>query len=374
MKYARKTLPVLDAKALDGAEGLVEAYVSVFNNVDYMGERILPGFFKDTIDEAITSQKDLPMILWSHDMWSMPLGVTTEAEEVLPYDSRLPAKIRTLGGLRVIGKFNMNVQAAKEAHSSIVFGSLRKYSIGYYVLIDQWNREEGIVDLIKGDWLEWSPVNFAANDETLTVDAKGGPTDRALEHILTLRKAAEFEDNSFRRVVREAAGKSYVVVTGKLRATGSTEEATVRFDADAWSADDARTLCDEHNGRGTFNAAAKGSAVGSDTEGAERLAEHGARVAAQVSAYLSRVEEVAVKRLAEGKAGRVLSEANRTILAGLLPDLASVSDRVQKLLDDTAQSTDDAGKSISSEARKLQAQIASLQTELYADDLMEVAS
>jgi hypothetical protein len=76
----------------------------------------------------------------------------------------------------------------------------------------------------------------------------------------------------------------------------------------------------------------------------ERLADHGARMVAQMSAYLDRVEHVAKLRIAEGKAGRVLSEANRTILAGLLPDLTSVSDRVQKLLDDTSVSTDDAGK------------------------------
>ncbi len=396
MRFARKALPVKHVKAIQGLDGTVEAYVSVFNNVDYVGERILPGFFADTIGESAKTQKPLPAVLWSHNVWDVPIGITTEAEEVLPYNAILPADIRQLGGLRVVGKFNMDVQLAREAFSSIVFGSLRKYSIGYYVLVDQYDRETGIVDLIKGDWVEWSPVNFAANDMTETVGAKGGPPELEVrEHVMVLRKEAEFEDGSFRRMVREAAdGKSYVVVTGKLRATGNTEEATIRFDTDAWSVGGARSVCADHNAKGTFKAGTNSSAVDGDEEsGVERLADHGARVVAQVSAYVSRVEDVKSKRLAESKAGRVLSEANRTILAGLLPDLTSVIDRVQKLLDDTATSSDGGsggGKSSSSsdvvldeerkkDARKLQARMMAMQHELYAEldserETVEVAS
>ncbi len=333
MKYGRKVQPV-SAKALEGSEGLVEAYCSVFNNVDYAGEVIRPGFFAETIAEHTVGGKDLPPIFWSHQAYDQPIGITREAEEVLPYDARLPAPIQQLGGLRVLGQFNLETQSGREAFSNIKMGALRKYSIGYYVLVDSYDRESGVVELLKGDWLEWSPVNFAANDATLTVGAKDREGSDRTEHLYVVRQPIEFVDGSFKRTVREAHGLKYTVVTGKLRATGNTEEANIRFDADAWDAQDAKSLCDD-NGQssGTFLTAGKAQSEG---DGREKLADNGARVVAQVSAYLDRVEHVAQLRIAEGKAGRVLSEANRTILAGLLPDLKSVMDRVQKLLDDTA--------------------------------------
>jgi HK97 family phage prohead protease len=345
MKYGRKVWPVTGAKALDDAKGIVEAYVSVFNNVDYAGEVVMPGFFADTIAAASTQGKDLPAILWSHNMWEQPLGITQEAEEVLPYDSRLPPQIMSLGGLRVVGQFNLDTQAGRDAFSNIKMGALRKYSIGYYVIVSEYDAEEKVVRLKKGDWLEWSPVNFAANDATLTVGAKerGVSGVERTEHLYVVRDPADFVDGSFKREVRDAHGLKYTVVTGKLRATGNVEEANIRFDADAWDASDARLFCEDNGTKGTFEPAT--NAEGVTEKGSERLADNGARVVAQMSAYLDRVEKVAGLRLAEGKAGRVLSEANRQLLAGLLPDLKSVIDRVQKLLDDTATQVEDDSKS-----------------------------
>lgn len=342
MRYARKILPAMGAKVLDGgSQGVVEAYCSVFNNIDYAGEIIRPGFFADTIAAANTGGKSLPKVLWSHNVWDQPVGVTKEAEEVLPYDARLPASIQQLGGLRVVGQFNMDTQLGRDTFSNIKMGALDQYSIGYYVLVDSYNRETGVVELLKGEWLEWSPVNFAANDATLTVDAKQQEVRRT-EHLYIVRRPSEFVDGSYKRDVREHDAVEYTVVTGKLRATGETETASVRFDADTWDASDAQRLCTDY-GRGTFEPATVG--VGSSGgEGKERLADNGARVVAQMSAYLDRVEHIAELRVTEGKAGRVLSEANRTILAGLLPDLNSVTERVQKLLDDTSVSSDDGGK------------------------------
>lgn len=372
MKYGRKALPVLGVKALDGENGIVEAYTSVFNNVDYAAEVIRPGFFADTIAEAATTQKALPKVLWSHDMWELPLGFTKEAEEVLPYDGRLPAQISSLGGLRVVGQFTMSVQKAREAFESIKAGALDKYSIGYYVIESKYNAETGIVDLLKGEWLEWSPVNFAANDETLTVDAKGraSANTETDEHIFVVRKSLDFVDGSFRREIKERNGVAYVTITGKSRTTGEQDVASLRFDATAWEASNAKAFCQDQ-GRGQFVIATKD--VG---EGTERLADHGARVVAQLSAFLGRVEDVKSKRVAEGKAGRVLSETNRNILKGLIPDLAGVSERVQKLLDDTEEAVDDAAKLSNVDAdiaRKLIGQAFALQTELDAMD-MEAAS
>lgn len=373
-RYGRKAWPISGTKVLDGDQGLVEAYCSVFNNVDYAGEIVRPGFFAETIAEAGAGIKSLPKILWSHNMWEQPLGVTLEAQEVLPYDSRLPSKIASLGGLRVVGQFNLDTQAGRDSFSNIKMGALDQYSIGYFVLVDQYDRETGIVELLKGDWKEWSPVNFAANDATLTVGAKnalGGEIERT-EHLYIVRGPSEFVAGSFKRDVREHGGLKYTVVTGKLRATGQVEEANIRFDADAWNASDAHQFASD-NGRGTFEPASKVDGLSS---GSERLADHGARVVAQVSAYLDRVEHVKSLRETEHKSGRVLSEANRTILAGLLPDLKSVTDRVQKLLDDTATQTDDgkaaiadAGSSISKDdVRRMLGRMHALNLELVSTE------
>lgn len=336
MRYAHKVIPTLGVKALDDAQGLVEAYCSVFNNVDYAGEIIEPGAFADTINAARVGEKDLPSVLWSHDMWSLPVGTTTEAEEVLPYDARLPEKIRTLGGLRTIGQFVMDTQMGHDTFAAIKAGALRKYSIGYYVLVEEFDRELGVVRLKKLDWLEWSPVNFAANDATLTVGAKAGMKGGLItttEHVFYVHQPQDFVEGSYKREERETkSGKRYHVVTGKLRATGDVVEASVRFDADAWSAQDARSFS-HSNGKGTFEAATKDVHTETRDEGTERLADNGARVVATVSDYVSRLEAVKDARIREGKVGRELSETNRTILSGLLPDLKSVMDRIQALLD-----------------------------------------
>lgn len=366
--YGRKVQPV-SAKALEGSEGLVEAYCSVFNNVDYAGEIVRPGFFADTIAEANTQGKELPPIFWSHNAWDQPIGITREAEEVLPYDARLPAAIQQLGGLRVLGQFNLETQAGREAFSNIKLGALRKYSIGYYVIEDKYNRDTGVVELLKGDWLEWSPVNFAANDATLTVGAKSREGKELTEHLYVVRPPIEFVEGSFKRDVRDYHGLTYTVVTGKLRATGNIEEANVRFDADSWDASDAQTLCEDNghgNGSGTFI----GAGGKANEQNREKLADNGARVVAQVSAYLDRVEHVKQLRLEQpqGKAGRVLSEANRRILEGLLPDLKTVTDRVQKLLDDTAVADDGKGAN-PDDIRRMLGRMQALSVELLATEV-----
>jgi hypothetical protein len=98
------------------------------------------------------------------------------------------------------------------------------------VIEDKFNRETGVIELLKGDWIEWSPVNFAANDATLTVGAKsGGDRAERTEHIYVVHQPQDFVDGSYKRDVREHEGKSYTVITGTLRASGNTEEASIRL-------------------------------------------------------------------------------------------------------------------------------------------------
>ena len=92
--------------------GMLEAIVSVFYNIDSYGDRMMPGFF----NESIT--KKLPKGVWMHD-WTMPVAKTLEARELMPGDMMLPEKLRSLGGLYIKSQFNMETQRGREAFSDI---------------------------------------------------------------------------------------------------------------------------------------------------------------------------------------------------------------------------------------------------------------
>ena len=119
MKY--KSLPV-EYKA-DG-EGTVEAFVSVFDNVDSYGDRVMLGAFADSI-----SQK-LPKLVWQHEL-KRPVGKPIAAEEIPAGDARLPERLKDYGALYVKGLFNLNTTDGKDAYEHIKFGSVDEYSFGY---------------------------------------------------------------------------------------------------------------------------------------------------------------------------------------------------------------------------------------------------
>src|SRR5262245_63868269 len=99
MTIQRKRFPLAECKA-DAEQGTVEAIVSVFSNVDAGNERVLPGFFKSSL------QRKLPKGVWMHD-WKTPVAKTLEARELMPGDPLLPATIKDYGGLYIKGQFNL---------------------------------------------------------------------------------------------------------------------------------------------------------------------------------------------------------------------------------------------------------------------------
>ena len=77
----------VEAKAVNDAEGIVEAVVSVTNIVDNVKDVIVPGAYEDTL------QKRVPKGVWSHDT-TVPVARTVKAEELSPGDDRLPEHLR----------------------------------------------------------------------------------------------------------------------------------------------------------------------------------------------------------------------------------------------------------------------------------------
>jgi len=124
MKIERKSFDI-ETKA-EGDTGVIEAIVSVFNNVDSYGDRVKYGFF----DESLKTK--LPKGVWAHD-WKTPVAKTLEARELMPGDALLPEKLKDLGGLYIKGQFNMNTQRGRETYSDIKEGIIDEFSIGYSV-------------------------------------------------------------------------------------------------------------------------------------------------------------------------------------------------------------------------------------------------
>ena len=161
----------IQLKAL-GDDGVFEGYGAVFGNQDSYGEVILPGAFKDSLRRWGESGS-MPPVLWQHKR-DEPLGLILEMEE----DDR---------GLFIRGQLLIKeVQRAKEAHSLLKNRAISGLSIGYVPVVDEYDRDEGIVYLKEIDLWEISVVTFPANPEAgvTTVKANNIKTIRDFEAVL----------------------------------------------------------------------------------------------------------------------------------------------------------------------------------------------
>jgi uncharacterized protein len=176
-KIERKTFDAAEFKAIDDATGTAQMIVSVFNNVDSARERILPGFFSESLATRRNAH-GAPRVkgVWSHN-WDVPIGKTLDAVELMPGDPRLPAQLKDLGGLWIKGQFNLDTQRGREAYSDLKFGSIDEFSIGYSVQEDDVDQKTGIRDLVRGQLYEWSPVLVGANPATTLLSVKSLDSD-----------------------------------------------------------------------------------------------------------------------------------------------------------------------------------------------------
>jgi HK97 family phage prohead protease len=164
----------VEAKAMDDAEGTVQAVVSVTNIVDSVKDVIQPGAY------AMTLGKRVPKGVWSHDT-TIPIAKTLAAIELEPGDSRLPKHLRDVdaGGVLVKMKFNLNTTRGREAYEDIkFFGGEQEWSIGYSVPEggSEMKEDTGIRYIKQLEWYEYSPVLFGAAPGTRTVSVKEDPT------------------------------------------------------------------------------------------------------------------------------------------------------------------------------------------------------
>jgi HK97 family phage prohead protease len=188
-------------------EGILEAIVSVFGNVDQAEERVLPGFFQESL-----AQK-MPKGVWMHD-WTAPVAKTLEAREILPGDPLLPDHLKELGGLYIKGQFNLDTQRGREAFSDLKFGIVDEFSIGYRNIVTQYDEEDKVLNLVKGELYEWSPVLVGCNRETALLSAKGMTFDQQFTDL----GFSGLPDRTLGGIGVQAAGETAATLAGAPRA------------------------------------------------------------------------------------------------------------------------------------------------------------
>jgi HK97 family phage prohead protease len=170
-----KRLCPATSKVLNRKQGLVEQYVSIFNNVDHGGDRVLLGFFGDSIAEFKAGERSFPAI-YSHqiddlDSW---IGKVVDLEEVPPGDGRLPASVKALGGLRAQYQLYMDEPRAQKVLRLFEDGILNQASFSYGVKTER-RAKDGANELINGVLFELGPTLLGMNEMTTLVGVKNTP-------------------------------------------------------------------------------------------------------------------------------------------------------------------------------------------------------
>lgn len=68
------------------------------------------------------------------------------------------------------------------------------------------------------------------------------------EHACRLRQPNEFQKGSFRRTSRKHEGKTYDVISGKLKGDDAMTEQAYRYPKEDWTVSQARSHCEDHAG------------------------------------------------------------------------------------------------------------------------------
>ena len=194
MRTKRCVAPV-GFKAVNLAAGTFEAVVSVFGNVDYVGDRVVAGAFVGSLDRWKTSGDPIPCI-WSH-AWDDPfahIGYVVEAAE-------------RFGGLWVKAKCDLDNPTAAEVMRLLAERRVKEFSFAYDV-IDEREASGGVTELVELDIIEVGPTLKGANSETelLSATKSRAMSPRAVLRSLDAmaaegrRRKSAMTVGSFRRV------------------------------------------------------------------------------------------------------------------------------------------------------------------------------
>lgn len=176
-----------------GDKGVVTALVSVFNNVDLGGDRMLPGSFDKTIQDWQTKGDPVPVI-WSHD-WDNP---ESHVGFVDPADLK-----QTEDGLVVRQQFDLTRPRAEQVFHLLKNRRITQFSFGYYTTEYEYVQEEGKeIRNIKGvDLFEVGPTLLGMNPATQLLEAASAINGMKAGRVLStknenqLKAARDLIDN-----------------------------------------------------------------------------------------------------------------------------------------------------------------------------------
>lgn len=143
-------------KALDEVEaGTFEALVAVFNNVDRVGDRIMPGAFAKSLARWAESGDPIPVI-WSH-RWDDPQAHIGKVLDAAELDT----------GLWVRGQLDLDQPFAAQTYRLLKERRITQFSFSYEVPDDGERRgRDGANELLEVDLIEVGPILVGANRDT----------------------------------------------------------------------------------------------------------------------------------------------------------------------------------------------------------------
>lgn len=197
-----------------GDTGEFEAIVSVFGNVDSVGDVVFPGAFADSIDSWKASGNPIPVI-WSHQ-WGDPeshIGEVTDVAELLPGDGRLPDDLKSFGGLWIKGRNDLGEPRATKVHRLLKGRRVTQFSFAYDILDAKENAYGGL-DLLKLGITEVGPTLRGANQGTDLITAKAAAMAITKADTRALAKARDLIDG----VLAAAAGSTDEPAKGQAQA------------------------------------------------------------------------------------------------------------------------------------------------------------
>lgn len=231
----------------DGLEdGVFEAIVSVFGNVDSYGDRMMPGAFKDSLEEWEASGNPIP-VYWSHRMDDpeFNIGYVLEAKELDPGDPLLPDSLRELGGLWVRAQIDLDGAKAQQVYRLLKGRRVTQFSFAYdlleYTVVKSEDDADRVWELRKVRLYEVGPTPIGANQETelLGVKAAAHRADRLAAEVKAgrvlsaknegeLREARDAIDRVLSSLEPEDDSKASVSEPAKVEAPdgGKAEEPT----------------------------------------------------------------------------------------------------------------------------------------------------
>lgn len=148
----------------DAANGAIEGYGAIFGNRDQGGDIVQRGAFQDDIK----SGRHVKM-LWQHDP-AQVIGVWDSVAE----DGN---------GLRVKGRFLLDVDKGREAYSLVKNGALNGLSIGYRAVETERTRD-GARLILKAEVWEVSLVTFPMNQAATLTGVKSLQSEQDVVRLL----------------------------------------------------------------------------------------------------------------------------------------------------------------------------------------------